>query len=211
MSHKPFNGLKFTNSVPKFLQNAMAKHGMEQNSSIAKKFESEDGGNNNEINDTNNSNSSDEKPELLPNGERKDTEFEKPIVVNIEQITDLNMKQREQLNDIMRKTQIKQIKDENNENDNNEDEDTIIAKNIMKFAPIPSQNVIGMEKKRKPKFKFTKKITDKNESNSMLGKRKMLNHDNDNDNNNDNINQPKKKRKIYQEMSRKQLKRQRKK
>ena len=51
MSHKPYNGLSFTNSVPKFLQAAVAKHGIKQNSFLAKKFVSEDG-NNDETDET---------------------------------------------------------------------------------------------------------------------------------------------------------------
>ena len=43
MSHKPYSGLAFTNSVPKFLQAAVAKHGLEKNRFIAKKFVTEDG------------------------------------------------------------------------------------------------------------------------------------------------------------------------
>ena len=41
MSHKAFNGLQFTNSVPKFLQTAVAKHGLQNKSFIDKKFVAE--------------------------------------------------------------------------------------------------------------------------------------------------------------------------
>merc|ERR1712154_470231 len=139
MSHKPFSGLEFKNSVPKFLQNAIAEHGVKTNSFLAKKFVSEDGEIDNDETEQSAMNSSDPKHETLENGERKDTEFEKPVILNIEEINDLDTKQREQLNDIIRDSQMEQIKHSKIGNENEED-----------------QNVIGMEKRRKPKFKFTK-------------------------------------------------------
>ena len=46
MSHKPFHGLKFQNTVPKFLQSAIAEHRVKQNSFLAKNYETENGTNN---------------------------------------------------------------------------------------------------------------------------------------------------------------------
>ena len=113
----------------------------------------------------------------------------------------MNKEQREQLNDIMRKAQIKQVKDSSITKNDDEDEDTFVAKKVMAFAAVPSQNIIGMqakEKKQKPKCKFFKK--------------RKRNLKNDEDDRNEKEEQPaSKKRKIYQQMTKKQLKRQRRK
>ena len=116
-------------------------------------------------------------------------------------MNDLNKEQREQLNDIMRKAQMKQVKDSSITQDDDEDVDTFVAKKVMAFAAVPSQNIIGMqakEKKQKPKFKLLKK--------------RKRNLKNDEDDRNKEEKQPaSKKRKIYQQMTKKQLNRQRRK
>ena len=153
----------------------------------------------------------------MENGDRKDTEFEKPVVVNTDDINDLNKEQREQLNDIMRKSQLDQVKNANNEDINDEDQDVFVAKKVFGFASIPSQDIIGMKKKRKSKFRFNKKQKSKTNikagdtSQKILGKRKLLSHEEEDGDNEDNQEPSQKKRKIYQEMSKNQVKKQRKK
>merc|ERR1712228_664323 len=96
-------------------------------------------------------------------------------------------------NDIMRKSQIKRIKESNIVKDDDEDEDAFVAKKVMRFATVPSQNVIGMKKKQtqKPKFKFFKNKT------ISLGKRNNFIVDKDDDVNENDKQPPSKKRKIY--------------
>eukprot|EP01083_Nonionella_stella_P018360 51176_1 len=207
MAHKAYNKLQFTPSVPKFLQNAMDKHGVKKNAFLSKKFVAEDGDTDDASTDKVETNSLEKKPERLEDGDRKDTDFEKPIVMNVEQITDLNTKQREQLNDIMRESQINVVKNANDttQDEGNGDEDLSIAKQVMAFASVPAQNVIGMPTKRKPKFKFTKRKLTNDQSNARSSKRKSMKHDQNTDE------PPAKKRKIYQEMTTKQLIKRRKK
>ena len=149
----------------------------------------------------------------MENGDRKDTEFEKPVIVNVEDLDNLNTEQREQLNDIMRKSQLEDIKNAKNDNIEEEDEDIFVANKVMRFASVPSQNIIGItdQKRKKPKFRFNKRNKSKNKSKTELGKRKLINHDEEDEDDINNDEPPEKKRKIYQEMSKKQIKKQRKK
>ena len=62
MSRREFSGLQFTNTVPKFLQSAIAQHGVKKNSYLIKKFVQEDNNDNDNDND-NNDNSNDEETE----------------------------------------------------------------------------------------------------------------------------------------------------
>ena len=219
MAHKPFNKLTFTESVPSFLKAAMAKHGVKQTSLADKRIIPDDAqctgsegarildGKDVSLASTNhNSRNLDAKAD--EDRTRKDTEFEKPVVVNVDEISDLNVEQREQLNEIMRKSQKQDIEDA--EKGDDDDEDLFIAKKVMRFAAAPSQNVIGMDNRRKSKrkLKFTKNIKDRS-------KQTIISHEDVEENQEINVNDdqgpPTKKRKIYQEMTHKQLRKRRRK
>merc|ERR1712062_73031 len=117
--------------------------------------------------------------------------------------------------DIMRKSQKEDIEDA--EKGDDDDEDLFIAKKVMRFAAAPSQEVIGMQSMNrksntKRKLKFTKNIKERGKQTVMnnedtaimtevrdIGAREGIEGP------------PTKKRKIYQEMSNKQIKKRRRK
>ena len=130
--------------------------------------------------------------------DRKDTEFEKPVVVNVDALSELNVDQREQLSEIMRKSQIQRVRNAHDaEDDDEQDEDVLAAKRVMRMAAVPSQTFIGMEPngkhKRKIKFKAKRRL-------------KLKARENDAE-----VSSPPqaKKRKIYQEMDEKLRRKQR--
>jgi len=129
------------------------------------------------------------------NMDRKDSEFEKPLVVNVDALVDskLNVDQREQLKEIMRQSQMKRVRDAHDEadGDGEQDADVLAAKRVMRMAAVPSQTFIGMEPNRKPKRKIKFKANSKR---SKVRQRENGNADDDS------VAPQAKKRKIYQEM-----------
>mmetsp|Transcript_57732 Transcript_57732/g.95800 ORF Transcript_57732/g.95800 Transcript_57732/m.95800 type:complete len:233 (+) Transcript_57732:37-735(+) len=181
-SRKSYASLSFTNSVPKFLQSAIAKHGdVGAQSSTAADNE-----------ETKNSTK-------LVDGYRKDTEFEKPMIANVENINDLSMEQRAQLKDIMRVSQMEHVQHTNDHEARiSEDDNTSSASKVLAIASIPTQTVIGAIAPKKS-LKWNKK------------RKAITSSLSNNDDENYKVSKPMhKKRKVYQEMNTQELKKQRK-